>query len=281
MKTICKICQNEKDNIHYSVDELMYQTGDTFEYFQCNDCQCLQIAAIPESLSQHYPSDYYSHQAPSPTRQSFPERAARQLRTACYMNQSRFSSRTILKFLGMPDLPEWMNNRSISLNSKILDVGCGAGHLLHELKHEGYRYLSGVDPYTHSEYQDRQINIFKMEITELHGTFDFIMLNHSFEHLPEPEKVLNKLHSLLASNGILVLRIPTASSYAWRTYKTKWVQLDAPRHLFLHSVDSITRICNANQFSIEEILYDSSEFQFTGSERYLLGLPLRLSLIHI
>jgi SAM-dependent methyltransferase len=47
--------------------------------------------------------------------------------------------------------------------------------------------------------------------------------------------------SLLACKGIIVVRIPAVSSYAWERYGVAWMQLDAPRHFFLHSPKSMTR----------------------------------------
>jgi hypothetical protein len=52
------------------------------------------------------------------------------------------------------------------------------------------------------------------------------------------------------------------------------VQLDAPRHLYLHSTDSLKRLAAAAGFECEAVRYDSTAFQFWGSEQYVKNVPL-------
>ena len=52
------------------------------------------------------------------------------------------------------------------------------------------------------------------------------------------------------------------------------MQLDPPRHLYLHSVKSMEVLAGKHGFKLEGVHFDSTEFQFTGSERYLKNIPL-------
>lgn len=61
---------------------------------------------------------------------------------------------------------------------------------------------------------------------------------------------------------------------AWEHYRENWVQLDPPRHLFLHSLKSIKRIANETGFHLERMNHDSSRFEFNGSEKYYKDIPL-------
>jgi hypothetical protein len=54
-----------------------------------------------------------------------------------------------------------------------------------------------------------------------------------------------------------------------------WVQLDAPRHFFLHSANSLGLLAGKVGMAVTETVYDSDELQFVGSEQYLKGIPLR------
>ena len=71
-----------------------------------------------------------------------------------------------------------------------------------------------------------------------------------------------------------MIRIPLVSSEAWEKYGTDWVQLDAPRHFFIYFLDSLKILVEKTKFKIREIVYDSDEFQFWGSQQYLKGIPL-------
>jgi hypothetical protein len=60
----CRICGNDRDNKDYYVKDYWFGARDTFHYFQCGGCKCLQIAAIPEDMSIYYNSGYYSFETP-------------------------------------------------------------------------------------------------------------------------------------------------------------------------------------------------------------------------
>jgi hypothetical protein len=71
-----------------------------------------------------------------------------------------------------------------------------------------------------------------------------------------------------------VIRIPTVSSYAWKHYGVNWVQLDAPRHFYLHSLESMRFLVEQAGLKLSEVVYDSTAFQFWASEQYALNIPL-------
>jgi hypothetical protein len=51
--------------------------------------------------------------------------------------------------------------------------------------------------------------------------------------------------------------------------------LDAPRHFFLHSINSLELLAAKAGMKVTRIDYDSNELQFWGSEQYSKGIPLR------
>ncbi|MFZ9263395.1 MAG: hypothetical protein ACO3AA_08685, partial [Chitinophagaceae bacterium] len=61
---------------------------------------------------------------------------------------------------------------------------------------------------------------------------------------------------------------------SWEHYKEHWIQLDPPRHLYLHSLESIEKLVSASNLKIKEIIFDSTEFQFIGSEQAKMGIAL-------
>ena len=101
------------------------------------------------------------------------------------------------------------------------------------------------------------------------------MFHHSFEHLPDQQAHLKQAFNLLKPDGMALLRIPTVSSWAWQEYGVNWVQLDAPRHLYLHSLKSMQRLAEQTGFKTEKVSYDSNALQFWGSMQYQQDIPLR------
>ncbi len=54
----------------------------------------------------------------------------------------------------------------------------------------------------------------------------------------------------------------------------KWVQIDAPRSIFLHSTKSLEILSRNKRFEFSKIVYDSTAFQFWGSDQYRKNIPL-------
>ena len=107
------------------------------------------------------------------------------------------------------------------------------------------------------------------------GFYDFIMMHHSLEHIPDQINTFQHISRLLKKEGIALIRIPVSNSFAWKQYRMNWVQLDAPRHLFLHSENSINILATSNGLKIKKIIYDSLGFQFFGSELCERGILLQ------
>jgi len=51
------------------------------------------------------------------------------------------------------------------------------------------------------------------------------------------------------------------------------VQLDPPRHFYVHSIESIEILGNQSGLSLYKVIYDSTSFQFWGSEQYRHDIP--------
>jgi SAM-dependent methyltransferase len=164
----------------------------------------------------------------------------------------------------------------LTRRSRVLDVGCGAGYLIHDLAELGYSAVLGIDPYVATEIiHENGARVLKMDVDAVTGKWDVIMFHHSFEHLPNPEGTLARVAELLTPEGCCLLRVPTVSSYAWQHYGVNWVQLDAPRHFFLFARKSIERLAQKSGFELVDVVYDSEAFQFWGSEQYVRGISLK------
>ncbi len=274
----CRICGNGKGNTPYSVREMMFGLRDRFNYFECGNCGCLQIAEIPADMDRYYPSDYYSYQnegedvlVPATAKGVLKRALKKALLPGHLKGKSAMPGQTEKFYQYFP----WLRPGYVTSDARLLDVGCGSGKLLLQLYDAGFRNLAGVDPYIASEIRYRcGIVIHKKDVSDIRDTFDLVMMHHVFEHMDQPLDVLRQVHERLRPGGKLLIRIPVARSHAWETYRTDWVQLDAPRHFFLHTEQSMNILAEKSGFRIEEVVYDSWELQFYGSEQYRKDIPL-------
>lgn len=273
----CRICNNNEGNKTFEIREMMFGSRDEFKYFQCSRCHCLQIAEIPQDLHRYYPPDYYSYFSHTVSNTGFIKRIkkfARKQRDFYALFNRGAAGKFIYKFF--PEEPlRILSKLNLSKDESILDVGCGHGCILYSLKNNGFNNLLGIDKYINGDIEyENGLKIQKKSIHDVKGNWNLIMFNHSFEHFPEPQQTLNIVSKLLVENGTCLIRIPIISSWAWRHYGANWVQIDAPRHLFLHSIESIETMAHKAGLVSEKTIYDSNEFQFWGSEQYKENIPL-------
>jgi SAM-dependent methyltransferase len=252
---------------------MMFGTRDRFTYLACASCGCLELLNPPADLASYYPSNYYSKAG---------GRVEMWLRYLVSPSISRYwlgRASPIGHLIGRgrqrPPVLEWFGNHGVHAGSRLLDVGSGAGQLLLFLRGMGFARLMGVDPFIDADLRfPGGITVLKRGLSDVSGSFDYIVFNHSFEHMERPLEVLRQARSLLASGGRVIISSPVASSFAWREYGVDWVQLDAPRHLFIPGVKSLEILARQAGLRVAEVEYNSTEFQFWGSEQYRAGIPL-------
>lgn len=271
----CRVCGGVEGNTVYVARERMFGMGDEFEYMRCGTCGCQQIVTVPADLGKYYPPDYYSY-APTPMRGL--RRAVTDLRNRSYFGRwGKLSpGRLVAAVLPQPSLAAVAKVRP-RRDARILDVGCGYGELLMELRSMGFTQLTGIDPYTSAAAEhDDGLVIRKIALDELGDEkFDVIMMHHVFEHMPDPLGTLRIVARLLADGGVCIIRVPVAHSWASRHYGPLWFQHDAPRHLFLHTNESMRCAAGQAELIIAEVVYDSSEAQIWGSELYKKDVSLQ------
>lgn len=270
-KPTCRICGNHSNNTLFQVKEMMQGTRQPFDYFQCRRCECLQITTLPDDMSRYYANDYYSYQPAAP-KTAWKQWLFRQRDRFAVFNTGPVG-RIMYHFF--PHLPL----RSLALlpmqqTWRILDVGCGEGLLLQRLADLGFANLVGIDPFAAADASRNGVPILKKHLADLSGEFDCIMFHHSFEHVPDPLATLQQADRLLSRNGRLLIRIPVVTSAAWRAFGVHWVQLDAPRHFYLHSLTSMKLLAQKTNMTVESIHYDSAAMQFWGSEQYQQDIGL-------
>src|SRR5206468_7680879 len=78
---------------------------------------------------------------------------------------------------------------------------------------------------------------------------------HSLEHLPSPEKVLERAAALLRPGGWIFVSLPNLDSLQARRFRQRWYGFDdVPRHLFHFSTRSLDRLLVESGFEIRRHL---------------------------
>ena len=254
---------------------MMFGLQEHYDYFQCDACGCLQIKDIPKNMSKYYPKDYYSLQKIKIQDAGPLKSWLRKKRASSYVHGAWNLEPLWSLLFGAQYYFKWLKIVNAGFNDKILDIGAGNGGFLRDLRIFGYTDLTGLDPFIDEDLLYAPgLAVLKKETSELQGPYDFITSNHSLEHMKEPLAMLKEIHRLLKLGGHALVRIPLVTSYAWEHYGVNWVQLDAPRHFFLHSYKSFQMLADGAGFKIMKIDYDDGDFPLWGSEQYQNNIPL-------
>lgn len=281
----CRICSSVDNHPIFIGREMMFGTREEFEYFQCIECGCLQILSIPADLSAHYPKNYGAHSVnPSCERNVIRAFLLKQRFRNALFDRGYKLNKLLGYFLTIPDFR--LNgvlpistvikvSRINDFSARILDVGCGNWSLwLESLRKMGFGNLTGVDPLIQKDVDKCGIRILKKSLAEIVGQFELITLNHSLEHIPDQREILTAVRDRLAPNGVVLIRIPVVSSHVWEKYGTNWVEMDPPRHLYLHSKKSIELLGQQVGLELFQVIHDSKSFEFWGSEQNKRNIPL-------
>jgi 2-polyprenyl-3-methyl-5-hydroxy-6-metoxy-1,4-benzoquinol methylase len=268
----CRICGNGDGNVLHLVREMMFGLRDEFRYIECGSCGCLQIEEHPQDLARYYPSEYYSFDR---VKTGLLRDYFQSVRVRHGVGRRTPLGWVLTRFLGESVVVPWVKVLKIKASDSILDVGSGQGRHLLELRAAGFRNVIGVDAYIDSPITYANgVRILKKGLEGVTEQYDLVMLHHSFEHMADPAAELRHIERVVKPGGYALIRTPIVPCYAWKTYGVHWVQLDAPRHLFVHSLRSINVLLAKTSLRLMKVEYDSTALQFVGSEQYRENIPL-------
>jgi SAM-dependent methyltransferase len=270
----CLVCGAEEYKPRFTAREQLFGSNEAFDYLQCNACGSLQISAIPPDMGRYYPSDYYSLAAadepiPSPSRL---KRFVVAARTDFYINGVNLLGWAIDKIAPKYFDLNWEWYRGyVSTRSRILDIGCGYGELLRNMHRRGFRHLAGIDPFIAHSVRADGLRIVRGELRDLDKRFDFVMLHHSLEHMPNPLGALGEARRLLRRGGVVLVRVPVAGTWAEQHYGVNWIGLEPPRHLFVPSRAGMSELARRAGFFVARFWCDTNEGMLLASESFARG----------
>jgi len=164
------------------------------------------------------------------------------------------------------DFRRFDQNKLKFKDKKILDFGCGQGGFI-KLVDKVTKTTTGIELNKKNRNNLRKIGYdIREDISQLknYETFDYIILNHVFEHLNQPIDIMKKLKQHLRLDGEIIIEIPHAKDFLMNTLNNKnfkkftfWSE-----HLILHTKDSLEKFLIHSGFKKKKIV---------GFQRYPLS----------
>jgi 2-polyprenyl-3-methyl-5-hydroxy-6-metoxy-1,4-benzoquinol methylase len=130
----------------------------------------------------------------------------------------------------------------------LLDVGCGTGEFLREMRRAGWT-VRGVESDEGAARHARGRHGLDVVCGDIHdvgpsdGTFDVVTMWHVLEHLASPQRALALIRGVLKPRGLAVIAVPNVESVDAAVYGSDWNAYDAPRHLHHFSFEVLDRLC--------------------------------------
>lgn len=160
----------------------------------------------------------------------------------------------------------------------VLEVGAAAGSFLSALIERGVApdALTAVEPSEgHRTYLEQSlcVSAFRdLSAIPAGSRFDVVCMFHVFEHISHPQPFLRQVARLLRRDGRLLIEVPSHTDplltlYHSTAFKNFYFQ---PQHPLIYSPTSITRVLEASEFSVEQII---------PYQRYGLGNHLKWILL--
>jgi len=170
-------------------------------------------------------------------------------------------------------------------NGRILDVGCGNGNYLKFLRKRGWdchgtEINNSVISYM---INNSGLTIHKGELYDANFEdeyFDLITFWGSLEHMSDPSKVLQKAHSLLKTEGKLIIWLQNIESVEARIFKKYWHHLEVPTHYYQFSPSTLSSILKRTGFRVDRVRYDPISLSLMPSISYVLnskGIKINLN----
>lgn len=134
----------------------------------------------------------------------------------------------------------------ISIDSTVLDFGCGAGYLLDSIE---CKNKIGVDinPLALNEASKKGIKTFKTLQNVKNDSIDCIISNSTFGHLSNPIEILTELKSKLKIGGMAIFSIPH------ETINFKFKQNDINQIFYTWSPMSLGNLFKIYGFEVIEV----------------------------
>jgi len=136
---------------------------------------------------------------------------------------------------------EWLRRRGVR-PGRALDVGCGYGFFLRDLRSRGWE-VAGVEPAREPARHAREELGLDVHTGTLKAapfpseTFDLVTLWYVLEHVAEPMQVLRQSAGLLRPGGLLIVRVPNGNVRIDRVLARlgrraeSFLLINPPRHL--------------------------------------------------
>lgn len=287
----CPLCGGQDHRPVMQAADQLHGVPGTFHVVKCTACghRFMNPRPTEETLAACYPAGYGPHQsvetqsveAQAVDRESAGESAAGsnsdgQAGTPWYLSRGvrAIPGLRWLYYLLTDDrstvVPEPSGPDAVAV-----ELGCGTGGYLSELKARGWR-CQGIElvPAAAETARSRGLEVCcgTLESAGLPAeSAEAFAAWHVLEHIPDVRSTLLQVHRILKDDGQLLFSLPNADCWEPMVFRSCWYVWELPRHLHFFGPRSLRRLLGECGFEDIRIVHQRNALSVAGS----LGLFLR------
>ncbi len=232
----CLICKNRKFKKIQFMNEIAMWNKKKYPLFKCVDCEFTRPFPLPyndKSKKEIYDSE-------SNIRFYNPKLRKIDFESEEYKDYFKHFSQYadfVIKY---------------NIKGKHIDVGCGAGHIIHllskkGLNSEGLEISKKLVNSLKSRY-----NVYCSELKNIKKKYNLITMSHVFEHVINPNEFVREINKHLYKNGFVILSLPYIKGIIPQLLRTKWYGLGHGQHLNFFSKKNLKILFEENGFKVLE-----------------------------
>ncbi len=257
----CDLCGADAPELLFEARDTLLRLPYVFPVVRCRVCGLVYLNPRPTSraIGRFYQAEYFA----SFTGGRISSSTGRRLFKAAY---NRLTGRLAGKV-------------EILSPGRVLDVGCGDGRYLCLFRERGWETF-GVEPSAVAFEQAKSLGlkVFHGGLPEAQlpaNVFDLAIMRYTIENMHNPSEVLAEAHRVLKLGGRLFLAAPTIDCLIARIFKDSTSYVDAPRHLYYFTIETLTRLLEKHDFRVTELRRVPTGGIFVGTAYRMAGGSLR------
>ena len=254
----CPLCKSGHFTLYKKLKDYSV-SQESFEIVSCNNCGFRFTNPRPaeSALGKYYESeDYISH-----------------------TNQGNNLVNNLYKLARIYTIQEKSKLiRKWGRKGHLLDIGCGTGEFIDYNKKLNWA-VSGVEVNDKARTQAEELvgqSLFSsLEAVPRDQQYQAITLWHVLEHISQLEESCQKIKSLLAPKGVLMVAVPNCESYDATYYDQYWAAFDVPRHLYHFTQQSMEQWWKKFDLRIQAVIPMKLDAYYVSmlSEKHKTGKP--------
>jgi SAM-dependent methyltransferase len=166
--------------------------------------------------------------------------------------------------------------RFSSSGGRILEEGCGLGHLIGQLEIDFDTFGMDINLWALKE-ATKNAGASRLVCSSAEGlpypnnSFNAIISKHVVEHLAKPSEAIKEIGRILAPGGMAIISTPNLDSLLKPLKKERWIGYQDPTHISLHTPEEWKVMINDSSLQIVRTFSDGF-----WDVPYFSGLPIGL-----